>query len=222
MTEILEAALLALVQGLTEFLPISSSGHLIVLRDWIGLAEGDRGAAFDVVLHLGSLCAVILTFRRVLWAIVRDSCGALKQRPAADSPQQENALLGWYMICATIPFVIAGLIFGESAKNLLRSVYVTAWASIGFGLLLLAADLLGSKRRSLKALNWASSTFIGLTQILAMVPARLAPGTMARVWVRPLQVDEAQLTASSERRTLPRRAAARRRRPMPLRAHACT
>ncbi len=177
MIELLEAALLALVQGLTEFLPISSSGHLILMREWIGLAEGDRGAAFDVVLHLGSLAAVIFWFRKELSPLTRDFLTSFRRKPAVDSPEQERARLGWGLVLATLPFVVVGALYGKEAKETLRSVSVTAWASIGFGLLLLAADILGRKERPLRSLSAATSVFIGLTQVLAMIPGASRSGT---------------------------------------------
>lgn len=177
MTELLEAALLALVQGLTEFLPISSSGHLILMHNWIGLAGGDRGAAFDVVLHLGSLTAVILWFRQELIPIARDTLRSWRHKPAPGSAEARRAHLGRSLVLATLPFLLVGALYGEDAKELLRSVTVTAWASIVFGLMLLAADLLGRKCRQVDSLSPLSSIFIGFTQILAMIPGASRSGS---------------------------------------------
>lgn len=177
MIELLEAAALALVQGLTEFLPISSSGHLILMRNWIGLAEGDRGAAFDVVLHLGSLTAVIFWFRAELIPITRDYLRSWRHKPTPGSAEAGRAHLGKSLVLATLPFVLVGALYGEEAKELLRSVTITAWASIVFGLLLLAADLLGRKCRQIDSLSPLSSIAIGFTQVLAMIPGASRSGS---------------------------------------------
>lgn len=163
-------ALLALVQGLTEFLPISSSAHLILAPRIFGFA--DQGLAFDVAVHFGSLLAVMIYFRR---RIADLTVGFLSQW-GGESVRSTDARLANAVIVATIPVVIAGLLLKGLVETDLRSPLVIAAATIGFGLLLLVADLRGSQTRTLESLTMRDAVIIGLFQALALIPGTSRSG----------------------------------------------
>ena len=162
--------LLAIVQGLTEFLPISSSAHLILAPKLFGLA--DQGLAFDIAIHLGSLGAVILYFRQQLVLISRDFILSLTPKGQAT----ENSRLAWFIIVATIPIVIAGLLFKLIYSGELRSASVIAAATIIFGLLLWWADYSGARQRDINSMTWKDAWIIGLMQCLAIIPGTSRSG----------------------------------------------
>lgn len=161
---------LALVQGLTEFLPISSSAHLIlvpVLTGW-----PDQGLAFDVVVHLGTLTAVVWYFRKDVSQLSVDwtqSC--LKKKTIGESR------LAWMVILGTIPVAVIGLLLHDFIDNSLRSPIVIAWATIGFGLLLGLADYVGKNNtKNEYKLNWKNAAVISFSQVLALIPGTSRSG----------------------------------------------
>ena len=135
MSEWLQAILLAFVQGLTEFLPISSSAHLILPAQLFGWA--DQGVAFDIAVHVGSLLAVLLYFRSDLQALLVGSLRAVGERR-----MNAEALLVWHLAIATLPVALAGLLLSQFVTGQLRSVPVIAAATIGFGILLLSIPVI--------------------------------------------------------------------------------
>jgi undecaprenyl-diphosphatase len=160
---------LALVQGLTEFLPISSSAHLIlvpVLSDW-----PDQGLAFDVVMHLGTLTAVIWYFRNDILKMSVDWTRSCLQKQTVGESR-----LAWIVIIATIPVGAFGLLLNDFVDHALRSPIVIAWATIGFGLLLGVSDLLGKHKFSEHQLSWKSGIMIGFAQALALIPGTSRSG----------------------------------------------
>ncbi len=168
--EFIQIVVLAVVQGLTEFLPISSSAHLIlvpVLLDW-----PDQGLAFDVAVHVGTLTAVVTYFREELMAMFRDWLGSL-----AGGGLRGDARLAWGVLLGTLPAALAGLLFHETVETTLRSPLVIAWATIGFGVLLGVADYLGRRGgRSEHQLTWIDVMVVGLAQALALVPGTSRSG----------------------------------------------
>lgn len=166
-----QIVVLALVQGLTEFLPISSSAHLIlvpVLTGW-----PDQGLAFDVVVHLGTLTAVVWYFRKDVTQLTLDwtqSC--IKKQTVGDSR------LAWMVILGTIPVAVIGLLLHDFIDNSLRSPLVIAWATIGFGLLLGVADFMGKNKntQSEYQLTWKSAVTISFAQVLALIPGTSRSG----------------------------------------------
>jgi undecaprenyl-diphosphatase len=160
---------LAIVQGLTEFLPISSSGHLILAPRLLGFA--DQSLVADVAVHLGSLLAVALFFRRdiaVLWlawwyALVR-------QQHTAESR------LAWSILLATIPVMLFGLLLKDWVAGELRTPWVIAAATLGFGLLLAWADLRGSRQRTMAQIRLKDALIIGCAQVLALIPGTSRSG----------------------------------------------
>jgi len=167
--EPLQIVVLALVQGLTEFLPISSSAHLILTPHVLGTP--DQGLAFDVAVHLGSLLAVVSYFRREVGAMARDFVASLVGRGATP-----DSRLAWAVILGTIPVGLAGLVFKAAVETELRSPLLIAATTIGFGLLLWRADRRGTRLRDEHSLSWRDAVIIGLFQALAIVPGTSRSG----------------------------------------------
>jgi undecaprenyl-diphosphatase len=162
----LEAIILGLVQGLTEFLPISSSAHLRIVGELLG-TSADPGAAFTAITQLGTEAAVIVYFAADLWRIISRWFLALFGKiPRNDS----DAKLGWFIILGSIPIVVLGLIFQDVIETTLRSLWIVAIALIVFGILLGIADAVGAKVRRLKELNVPHATVYGFAQAMALIP----------------------------------------------------
>ncbi|MBK1619168.1 undecaprenyl-diphosphatase [Lamprobacter modestohalophilus] len=172
--DVVQIVLLAAVQGLTEFLPISSSAHLIVTPIVFGYEL--QSLAFDVAVHLGTLAAVMLYFRHELATMTLAVGGAIRTGSLAD----RNAHLGWMILIATLPI----LVLGFPLKTLLEVIredehlvqVVIASTTIGFGLLLWQADRLGKRRRDEYKLGWRSALLIGLFQAIAIIPGTSRSG----------------------------------------------
>ncbi|GAA0290762.1 undecaprenyl-diphosphatase [Kineococcus aurantiacus] len=160
-----EGAFLGLVQGLTEFLPISSSGHLAIVGTLVGAS--DPGAAFTAICQLGTEAAVILYFRKDIARIVSRWALALAGRVPRNDP---DARMGWLVILGTLPIGVLGLLFQDSIETVLRGFVVIATTLWLFGLLLGAADRFGRKERTLDQLSWRHGLLFGLAQALALVP----------------------------------------------------
>ncbi len=167
--ELIHIILLALAQGLTEFLPISSSAHLILFPKLNGWA--DQGLAFDVAVHVGTLTAVVWYFRRDLIVIVRDGLASLTTRKRVG-----DSNLFWAVGFGTIPVGIAGLLFKDTVETSLRSPLVIAWATILFGLLLWWADAQGRRVRSEHTIGWRDVLVIGIAQAVALIPGTSRSG----------------------------------------------
>ena len=168
--DLVQIFVLALVQGLTEFLPISSSAHLILSPYLFGFA--DQGLAFDVAVHLGSLFAVILYFRREVHAVTFDWLHSL----SSNGESTVNSRLGWAIILGTVPVVIAGLLMKGLVETDLRSPLVIAAATIIFGLVLGWADRRSQRTRQLNSLGWRDALFIGVAQAIALIPGTSRSG----------------------------------------------
>jgi undecaprenyl-diphosphatase len=161
----IEAIVLGLVQGLTEFLPISSSGHLRIVPAFFGW--DDPGAAFTAVIQLGTMAAVVLYFRRDLARIAASWTHELRTPYRARS---HEANLGWFIILGTIPISVFGLIFSDQIESGARDLYLIGSALILFSFVMLLAERFGSRRRELTELNMRDGLFIGFAQALALVP----------------------------------------------------
>lgn len=164
----LQAVVLALVQGLTEFLPISSSAHLILMPYLFGWR--DQGLAFDVAAHVGSLLAVVAYFYRDLGAMARDWCASL-----AGGPSTPDSRLAWAVIIATLPVVVAGLLVNPYA-GALREPLIIAAATGLFALLLWWADGYARAGRDEHGLSLRQALWIGLAQVLALIPGTSRSG----------------------------------------------
>ena len=160
-----EAVVLGIVQGLTEFLPISSSAHLRI----VGAAFGweDPGAAFTAITQIGTELAVLVYFRRDIWRILVAWFGSLTGRRKRDDP---DARLGWLIILGSIPIVILGLLFKDAIETTLRDLRIVAIALVGFSLVLYWADRVGAKRRGLEELTVGHGIAYGLAQAAALIP----------------------------------------------------
>lgn len=160
----LEAVLFGIIQGATEFLPISSSGHLALAHYFFG--SEDVGLAFDVALHLGTLLAILAYFRADFLAMAQAVLGRLPDREEA----ARLRILVFTLAVATVPGVLAGLLLGDFAEISLRHPGSVAAALAGAGLLLLLADRLGTRSREFKKMTLKDALLIGLSQALAIVP----------------------------------------------------
>ncbi len=160
-----QAIVLGVVQGLTEFLPISSTGHLRIVPAFLGWE--DPGAAFTAVTQLGTMLAVLLYFRADLWRIARTWLASLR-RPELRG--ELDARMGWYILLGTIPIGIFGLAFDNQIEEGARSLYLIGCTLIVLGLLLLAAERAATHERPLEAINRRDAIVIGFAQALALVP----------------------------------------------------
>ncbi len=168
--ETIHIFILAIVQGLTEFLPISSSAHLILTPKIFDFA--DQGLAFDIAVHLGSLAAIVGYMRRDLWLMASDFIGSI----GSGGKTTENSRMVWLVILATVPIVILGGLFKTLVEGDLRTTGVIATTTIIFGLLLLWADLRGKHRRNEHQLSWRDGLIIGCFQVLAIIPGTSRSG----------------------------------------------
>lgn len=165
----LQVVVLAVVQGFTEFLPISSSAHLVlvpVLTGW-----PDQGLAFDVALHVGSLVAVLSYFRKELVLMVRGFFESLRTRKP-----DLHGRLAWGVLLGTIPVGLAGLVFNDLVSTYLRSPVVLAAGMIVFGLLLWWADRLPDRVRSMDQMCWKDVAIVAFAQALALIPGTSRSG----------------------------------------------
>ena len=169
MIDYLQTFILAVVQGFTEFLPISSSGHLILVPALLGWP--DQGLAFDVAVHVGSLLAVMLYFRREIVLLVRDWVGSLCGRPTT-----AYSRLAWAIGLSMIFVGIAGFYGEEIINQWLRQPIPIALATIGFGLLLWWADYYGKRERSIEEIRWRDVVVIGIAQAIALIPGTSRSG----------------------------------------------
>jgi undecaprenyl-diphosphatase len=165
----LQVVVLALLQGLTEFLPISSSAHLILVPVILGWP--DQGIAFDVAVQVGTLGAVVSYFRRELSVMVRDLRRSLLERRAVG-----HSRLAWYVGIGTIPVGLAGLVLTGAGADWLRSPVVIATATVGFGVLLGWADRCGGGTRDEHGLRLRDVIVIGGAQALALIPGTSRSG----------------------------------------------
>ena len=166
--ELIHLIILGLIQGLTEFLPVSSSAHLILLPALVGW--DDQGIVYDIAVHAGSLGAVVLYFRKDIQDLLR---GWLATLGWHDS--EKNYLL-WYLALATIPVGLAGLLLHDFVATSLRNPQVIAIASIVFGLILWWADKFGQHTRTQAGINWRDALIIGFAQALAIIPGTSRSG----------------------------------------------
>lgn len=167
--ELLQIVLLALLQGLTEFLPISSSAHLILFPKLSGFA--DQGLAFDVAVHVGTLSAVVWYFRRELITMTRDWGFSIARRKRVG-----DSNLMWAVGFGTIPVGLAGLLFKDAVETTLREPLVIAVTTILFGLLLWWADSQGKRVRSEHTIGWREVVVIGIAQAIALIPGTSRSG----------------------------------------------
>ncbi len=165
---ILESILLGLIQGLTEFLPVSSSAHLTLIPQLLHWkAPLLHSLAFDVALHFGTLVAVVLYFRKDLALMIsRALRGLMAKRPFED----EHARLGWWIVLGTIPAVIAALLFQDSIETVFRHPPRVAVMLIGFGLIMGLTEWVAKQKQTVRDMSWLQALVIGVAQALALMP----------------------------------------------------
>ena len=165
----LEAFFLALIQGLTEFLPISSSAHLILPSAILGW--DDQGLAFDVAVHVGTLAAVVLYFRKEVVELLTAFFASIFRRD-----RSKEAKLAWMIVIATIPACIFGLLMKDIIELYLRSAWVIATTTIVFGLLLWFVDHHAQQKSDEYQVDKKKALFIGMSQALALIPGTSRSG----------------------------------------------
>jgi undecaprenyl-diphosphatase len=160
-----EAIVLGIVQGLTEFLPVSSTAHLRIVPAFLGWE--DPGAAFTAVVQLGTMAAVLLYFRADLWRIARTWAASLR-RPELRS--ELDARMGWYIGLGTVPIAIFGLAFHNQIESGARDLYLIGTTLIVLGFVLLYAEHVSCRERGLEDISRRDAVLIGFAQALALVP----------------------------------------------------
>ena len=165
----LQVVVLAIVQGLTEFLPISSSGHLVLVPHFF--AWTDQGLAFDVAVHFGSLLAVLAFFRKDIFALIK---GGLQVLGGKVETVESRLALG--IALGTVPASIAGLLFADWIEMNLRSPFVIVFTLSGYAVLMILADKLGRRERDISHVTIRDALVIGVAQALALVPGTSRSG----------------------------------------------
>jgi len=159
---------LAFIQGLTEYLPISSSAHILLPKELFGWP--DQGLVFDVAVHVGSLIAVVTYFRRDIRQLIVAWFASLAGRSSTE------ARLAWYLVLATIPAGVMGLLLNDMVEAYSRSMLVIGTTSIVFGILLYFADRYAPAQRPLESLTLRGALIIGLAQVMALIPGTSRSG----------------------------------------------
>jgi len=161
-----QAIVLGIVQGLTEFLPVSSTGHLRIVPAFLGWE--DPGSAFTAVVQLGTMAAVLLYFRRDLWRIASTWLRGLRDRRIRET--EHDYRMGWFIIFGTAPIAVFGFLFRHEIKTGARDLYVIGSALIVFSFVMLAAERLATQKRDVEEIEAADALTIGFAQALALVP----------------------------------------------------
>lgn len=165
---IIQSIILGIVQGLTEFLPISSSAHLVLVPNLLGWSIPEAQIfPFDVLVQLGTLIAVIIYFWSDLWKIIKAFFQGLVQRKPFEEP---NARLGWYLILASVPAMFSGLLLKDKVEAVFNDANATAWFLFGTAALLVLAEVLGKRSRTLIQMKWFDALWIGLFQAISIFP----------------------------------------------------
>lgn len=176
---LLQAAVFGLIQGLTEFLPISSAAHLRIVSALLGWT--DPGTAFTAVIQL----AIVVTLLLYFWNdLIRIAVAMLRGAQTGRLFESQNARLGWMIVVGTLPIIVLGLAFKKHVETSLRSLYVIAFAEIGLALALIVAEWLersrvaaGTKLREIEKITWTDAIIVGLVQCLALIPGASRSGS---------------------------------------------
>jgi undecaprenyl-diphosphatase len=192
----IEAIILGLVQGLTEFLPISSSAHLRIVGLFFAGAE-DPGATFTAITQIGTELAVIVFFRRAIGRIISQWFRSLRGSVPRNDP---DARMGWLIILGSLPIAVLGFLLQDTIRSTFRSLWLIAIVLIVFGVLLGIADYLGRRTRELKDLTYGHGVLFGLAQSLALIPGVSRSGAtttagLAMGYTRPAAAEYAFLLA---------------------------
>ena len=162
---VLESIVLGIVQGFSEFLPISSTAHLRIVPAFVGWE--DPGAAFTAVIQLGTMAAVLIYFREDLWRIARTWLASLR---VPSRRGDLDARLGWYLILGTVPISVFGFVFRDQIETGARSLYLMGSTLIVLGIVLYVADRVGRRERGMESINATDGALIGFAQAAALVP----------------------------------------------------
>ncbi|WP_138315459.1 undecaprenyl-diphosphate phosphatase [Rhodoluna limnophila] len=167
-----DAVILGIIQGLTEFLPISSSAHVQIAQQALGLGDMSKPqlTAFIATIQLGTELAVLIYFWRDIVRIIRAFFGSLSKRRPQTIEAAKDAKMGWLIILGSLPVVVIGLVFQDLIENQLRSLWVIGVTLIVFGLLLGAADRFGKRQKGIDSLTTRDGLLFGLGQALAVIP----------------------------------------------------
>ena len=160
-----DAFVLAIVQALTEFLPISSSAHIRIVGEWLQM--GDPGATFTAIIQIGTEAAVVVYFWKDIVRIVRQWFGSLTGKVDKGDP---DARMGWWIIIGSVPIVLLGLVFQDLIRTQFRSLWLVATMLIVFGLIIGIADVLGRRAKRLDRLDARDGLLYGFAQALAVIP----------------------------------------------------
>jgi undecaprenyl-diphosphatase len=164
--DFINAIILGLVQGLTEFLPVSSSAHIRIVGEFLGTGA-DPGARFTAITQIGTELAVVLYFWKDIVRIIGHWARSLVGKLPRNDP---DARMGWLIIIGSLPIIILGLLFQDQIETVLRSLWITATMLIVFGILLGVADYVGAKKRRLKDITVGRGVIYGFAQALALIP----------------------------------------------------
>ena len=174
---IFQAFLLGVVQGLTEFIPVSSTAHLLIIQFLLGIPASDAMFAFLVLVQLGTLVSLVVFFWKDLLAILTDTLKNLSGVRNFNSLPQ-NAKLGWYIVIATIPALIAGVLLKDLVEALFKTPLIEAAIRLFSAAALLAlAEYFGKRTRKLDSMTWLDALIIGLMQVIAVFPGASRSGT---------------------------------------------
>jgi len=178
---IIEAIILGIIQGITEFLPISSTGHLTITGKLMNIISSDHPehwTAFIAVIQLGTLIAVLIFFRNDLLLIVKDFLSDNIFSRKSFSKQTINSKMGWFLVIATIPVAVIGLGFKDIIEGVLtKNLYVIAASLIILAIILTVAEKFGKFNREAKDIKWYDALIIGIAQSFALIPGSSRSGT---------------------------------------------
>lgn len=180
---LIHAIILGIVQGLTEFIPVSSSAHLILAEKLMGLdrlMSPEQMTAFTAVIQLGTLAAVMIYFFNDILGITFGFVGGNLAflQSGRNSGSQNGAKMGWLIILGTIPAVVVGLLFKKQIEGTFtKNLYVIGFSVVIWALLLMAAEVMGARRRGMTELTWADALIVGIAQIFSLIPGSSRSGT---------------------------------------------
>jgi undecaprenyl-diphosphatase len=163
--DFLKAVALGLIQGLTEFLPISSSAHLRIFPDLFGW--GDPGAAFTAVIQIGTELAVLIYFRRDIWRIASAWLGAVIRPHLRGTP---DARMGWFIIIGSMPIVILGVLLKDVIERDFRNLWIIGVTLVVFGVILGVADRMSRNDKQISGIGWRDAVLMGGAQAMALIP----------------------------------------------------
>ena len=186
--DLLKALILGVVQGLTEFLPVSSTAHLIIVADILNVDEDTYGLAFDAALHMGTLVALLAYFGRRWLTLIDAGIASLRARSLADA----EGRLAWLIVAGTIPAAVLGLIFEDAIDSTLRSPWLIATMLLAFSGVFVFAEAVGRRLRSITDMRWFDAIFVGFAQAIALIPGVSRSGaTISAGLIRDLKRPEA-------------------------------